>query len=216
LHDEGEMAKGAEEQTCDVARSELCWRLRARGYTQEQIAAEIGVDQSTVSRVLNRVGQQLLAEMHEQQKQQQIETHARLENLFGEAMSCWYLSRGPDQKGIGDVKYLDAAVRIIARFCKLWGLDKPVPGLLGIVSGHQLSPEMEEIIMRRMGMLPQPEPQKVLVVEPAGLALAPPAVTAENPPPASPPEPLPVAERQQHSEAEMLRALDAMRPPSLE
>lgn len=69
------------------------WSLRQQGYTQEQIAAELGVGSSAISRALSRLSKRyldtMLAEIGEV-KAQQI---ARLEHIASEAMAAWEASK---------------------------------------------------------------------------------------------------------------------------
>ena len=76
------------------AQERRAWELRQReGKTQEQIAEELGIHQSTVSRMLSRVNRRLAKEFATHIEEIRGEHTARLEHVFSEAMAGWRSSR---------------------------------------------------------------------------------------------------------------------------
>jgi hypothetical protein len=183
----------------ETARSLAVWKLRARGMTLHQIGAELGWDYSTVSKVLKRTSASLLAEWKVEQQERHLQVDAQLEHLLGEAMRCWHASCGPNGTGQGEVKYLDAAVRILTRICRLWGLDAPKAIEL-TATGRGYSSESWTIFCEafKWDHLPpvDPEPRRIEALEPVS-------------PPAAEPEPVPATVQEQYSFADLVAAQQA-------
>jgi predicted transcriptional regulator len=71
-----------------LAREEHIWALRIKGYTQMRIAAELGIHQGTVSKILQRVSTRVAQQMHEEIAQRKAEQVAQLEHIAQEAMDA--------------------------------------------------------------------------------------------------------------------------------
>jgi hypothetical protein len=122
--------------------------LAVLGWSQPQIAADLGVSQAAVSKLLKRIETHLLRELAETVQRQKARQTLRLEHLFAEAMRAWTASKGDatrrrqrqtqggDGAGAtvaelvvenqhGDPRYLDEARKALADQRKLWGLDAP-------------------------------------------------------------------------------------------
>lgn len=123
--------------------------LTTRGWSQHQIAADLGITQAAVSKLLARVERRLLQELADTVERQKVRQSARLEYLFGEAMRAWTDSKADrtrrrqrkTQAGSGgaeatvaeivtdthhgDPRFLDEARKALADHRKIWGLDAP-------------------------------------------------------------------------------------------
>jgi len=123
--------------------------LAVLGWSQLQIAADLGISQAAVSKLLKRVELRLLREMTETVQRQKARQMLRLERLFVEAMQAWHASQADTtrrrqrhtQSGgggagatvaelvvenqHGDPRYLDEARKALTDQRKLWGLDAP-------------------------------------------------------------------------------------------
>jgi hypothetical protein len=163
--------RGAENQRPSRAREELAWSLRARGRTQEEIAAELEIDQSSVSRMLQKVAKRRLDQLPELVDEQRSLIHSRLELLFCEAMTAWQAGK---DAGKGNPRLLDVARGVISDLRKLYGIDAPEKHIVGAVGGD-LTPEKREEILRRMGLLPDQVP----VPAPAPIPAPAPAATPQ-------------------------------------
>lgn len=119
------------------------------GWSQHQIAADLGVSQAAVSKILTRVEIRVLREMTVIVERQKARHTLRLEHLFAEAIQAWERSKtdstrrrqrktqsgqgGADatlaeivtENQHGDPRYLDEARKALADHRKLWGLDAP-------------------------------------------------------------------------------------------
>lgn len=71
------------------------WRMRSRGRTQATIAADLGVDQSTVSRWLADIQRKELARLSEAVERHKVTQTAQLETLIEELWSAWEQSKQP-------------------------------------------------------------------------------------------------------------------------
>ena len=124
--------------------------LAVLGWSQPQIAADLGISQAAVSKLLKRIETRLLRELAETVHRQKARQTLRLEHLFAEAMRAWNESKadttrrrqrqtqGGDGAGAtiaelvvenhhGDPRYLDEARKALADQRKLWGLTRRSP-----------------------------------------------------------------------------------------
>jgi transcriptional regulator with XRE-family HTH domain len=123
--------------------------LTVLGWSQHQIAADLGVSQAAVSKILNRVELRVLRELTARVERQKARQTLRLEHIFAEAIRAWDQSKadttrrrqrksegGPGGAGAtvaeivvenqhGDPRYLEEARKALADHRKLWGLDAP-------------------------------------------------------------------------------------------
>jgi hypothetical protein len=122
--------------------------LAVLGSSQHQIAADLGLSQPAVSKLLKRIETRLLRELAETVGRQRARQALRLEHVYAEAMRAWHESKadstrrrqrktqggqGPEatvaeivsENQHGDPRYLDEARRALADHRKLWGLDAP-------------------------------------------------------------------------------------------
>ena len=123
--------------------------LTVLGWSQQQIAADLGVTQAAVSKILDRVERRVLRELTATVERHKARHTLRLEHLFAEAMRAWDQSKadttrrrqrksdgGPGGPGAtvaelvvenqhGDARYLEAARKALADLRTLWGLDAP-------------------------------------------------------------------------------------------
>jgi transcriptional regulator with XRE-family HTH domain len=131
-------------------RERRAWALRQQGWTQERIAAELGVEQSTVSRILARLSDRYLRELSAAVGRMKAEQTAKLNELYFQVMQAWERSKGTrkavrrqtttggDDDGAGsehitqtaaeccgDVRYLIQARAILSDIRDLWGLNAP-------------------------------------------------------------------------------------------
>jgi transcriptional regulator with XRE-family HTH domain len=123
--------------------------LTVLGWSQHQIAADLGVSQAAVSKILRRVEERVLRELRAVVEHQKVRHTWRLEHLFAEAMRAWGDSKADttrrrqrkSQDGSGgagttvaeivsenqhgDPRFLEEARKALADHRKLWGLDAP-------------------------------------------------------------------------------------------
>lgn len=122
--------------------------LTVLGWTQPQIARDLGISQAAVSKLLKRIETRLLRELAETVQRQKARQTLRLEHLFAEAMRAWNESKEDTtrrrqrqtragagagatvaelvvENQHGDPRYLDEARKALADQRKLWGLDAP-------------------------------------------------------------------------------------------
>ena len=130
-------------------RERRTMELTVLGWSQHQIAADLGVTQAAVSKILDRVERRVLRELIATVERHKARHTLRLEHLFAEAMRAWDQSKadttrrrqrksegGPGGPGAtvaelvvenqhGDARYLEEARKALADLRKLWGLDAP-------------------------------------------------------------------------------------------
>jgi len=131
-------------------REQQVWSLRSRGYTHERIASEVGVDKSTITKMLQRLSlaaSKLLISEVVEEKYAQV---GMLRHVIEESMDGWERSKqsakvlttkttsNPGEGGSkpsdatvrvadqdGDTRYLSEARAALADIRKLLGLDSP-------------------------------------------------------------------------------------------
>src|SRR5215470_3099423 len=150
LSHRGRGGQGGYEPRARIRTRELrAMELVVLGWTQHQIAEDLGVSQAAVSKLLKRVETRVLHELTSVIERQKARQTLRLEHLFAEAMRAWETSKadstrrrqrktegGSARAGAtvaeivvenqhGDPRYLDEARKAMADQRKLWGLDAP-------------------------------------------------------------------------------------------
>jgi predicted transcriptional regulator len=138
------------------------WDLRQRGWTQERIAQELGLERSSISRILSRLDQRFRATMREQVGELKSEQTAILRHIVAESMDAWERSKesaksvtvktegqgAAEGKGKGstvqqvkdqdgDTVYLDEARAALADIRKIWGADAPARTALTSPDGKE-------------------------------------------------------------------------------
>jgi predicted transcriptional regulator len=146
----GRGGRGGHEPRARIRTRELrAMELTVRGWPQQEIAADLGVSQPAVSKILKRVELRLLRELTTTVERQKVRHTVRLEHLFAEAIRAWEASKGdstrrrqrktqgePARPGAtvaeivienrhGDPRYLEEARKALADHRRLWGLDAP-------------------------------------------------------------------------------------------
>lgn len=140
----------------DIAldREREAWKLRLQGWTQENIAARLGCDQTTISLCLKRIERKLHTEFIAQAEETKALQHAQLEEVYREAMEKWHRSCEPRERvtvqtgrvkvsemggttylpdletrttepGLANPALLTAALKAKADQRAIWGLDAP-------------------------------------------------------------------------------------------
>jgi transcriptional regulator with XRE-family HTH domain len=123
--------------------------LSVLGWSQNQIAEDLGVSQAAVSKILRRVEERVLRDLRAIVERQKARHSMRLEHLYAESMRAWGDSKvdstrrrqrktqaGTGSGGTtvaevvsenqhGDPRYLEEARKSLADHRKLWGLDAP-------------------------------------------------------------------------------------------
>ena len=146
----GRGGQGGHEPRARIRTRELrTMELTVLGWSQHQIAADLGVSQAAVSKILNRVELRVLHELTAMVERHKTRQTLRLEHIFAEALRAWDQSKadttrrrqrksegGPGGAGAtvaeivvenqhGDPRYLEQARKALADHRKLWGLDAP-------------------------------------------------------------------------------------------
>ena len=71
------------------------WSLRQKGYTQEQIAEQLKIDQGNVSRLLNKLNDRYLKDNLDKVERVKVEQTRILWLMVAEAMRAWEKSKEP-------------------------------------------------------------------------------------------------------------------------
>lgn len=146
----GRGGKDGHEPRARIRTRELrVMELTVLGWSQHQIAADLGISQAAVSKTLKRVELRVLGELTAMVERQKARHTLRLEHLYAEAVRAWEQSKGDTtrrrqrksdggsrgtgatvaeivvENQHGDPRYLEEARRALADHRKLWGLDAP-------------------------------------------------------------------------------------------
>ena len=139
---------GHEPRARILERERRAVELSIQGWQQHQIAAELGVSQPAVSKILARTEDRRLQEIAQLVSRHKARQEMRLEHLFGQAMRAWNDSKtdatkrrqrqthaGPGQEQQlaelvsenrhGDPRYLAEARGALRDLRTLFGLDAP-------------------------------------------------------------------------------------------
>src|SRR5262245_15935305 len=144
----GRGGQGGHEPRTRIRTRELrAIELAVLGRSQQETAAELGMSQAGVSKLLKRVETRLLREMTEALERQKVQQTLQLKHQYAEAVGAWEASKADrtrkrqrktqgDGRGQattvaevvvqnqhGDPRYLEAARRSLADLRKLWGLE---------------------------------------------------------------------------------------------
>ena len=123
--------------------------LSIQGWSQAQIALDLGVSQAAVCKILQRVDARVVREMTNEGARQKARHTVRLEYVYGQSMRAWEASKKGSTRrrqrksqasasgdgatvaeivvdeGHGDPRYLREAREALADLRKLWGVDAP-------------------------------------------------------------------------------------------
>ena len=148
--DHGRGGQGGREPRATVqARALRVLDRSVAGLSQREIAAEEGLTQGAVSKILSRLEQRALEELVDRVERQKARQTLRLDYLYRESLRAWDASktdatrrvqrktdRGPGTPGAtvaqlvvetqhGDPRYLEVARKVLADQRRVWGLDAP-------------------------------------------------------------------------------------------
>lgn len=139
---------GHEPRSRISSREMRALELSVQGFTQIEIAAELGVTQAAVSKILNRVETRVLKDRMALVDRLKTQQTLRLEHLYREGMRAWERSKsdstrrrqrklqdgtkeGPTIAELvvetehGNPQFLEVARKALADERKLWGLNRP-------------------------------------------------------------------------------------------
>ena len=146
----GRGGQGGHEPRSRIRTRELrAIELSVQGWHQMHVAAELGISQAAVSKILRRAEDRTLREQAAAVERQKARQSLRLEHLYTEAIRAWEQSKadatrrrqrktdtGAGGAGAtvaeiivenqhGDPRYLEEGRKVLADLRKLWGLDAP-------------------------------------------------------------------------------------------
>ena len=145
----GRGGQGGHDPRARIRTRELrATELAVLGWSQPQIATDLGISQAAVCKLLQRIDTRHLRELTETIGRQKARQALRLDHVYAEAMRAWNDSKtdstrrrqrqtqgghGPGatvaelvvENQRGDPRYLDVALKALADRRKLVGLDAP-------------------------------------------------------------------------------------------
>ena len=149
--DHGRGGTGAREPRATVqARALRVLERSVAGLSQREIAAEEGISQSAVSKILQRLEARVLEELVGRVEQQKVRQTLCLDHLYRESLRAWEASKADATRRVqrtthagagavgggtvaqlvvetqhGDPRYLEVARKVLADQRRVWGLDAP-------------------------------------------------------------------------------------------
>lgn len=132
------------QKTGVIVREEEVWKLSVAGYTQYQIADQTGLNQGTVSRILNRIYDRKREQISKGLDQFKIDQTGKLEYVYSESMEAWRKSKTPRKRAVskntgdgdgeaqemreaverdGDTSFMYAGMAALKDIRSIWGLD---------------------------------------------------------------------------------------------
>jgi transposase len=76
-----------------IERERRAWELRQKGWSHRRIAAELGIDDSTVTKALQRVTKRALIDLKDKVEEMKTEQTFQLDHIQDEAMQAWERSK---------------------------------------------------------------------------------------------------------------------------
>ena len=156
-----------------IEREKEAWELRLQGRSHSQIAEVLGVDRTTVTKLLQRVRKRKQAKTDGDVDQHRSEQIARYEKIYEESMTAWEASKQASKTAIrkkitggkfageeesikveeahGDPRFLATAMNSLAQLQKLVGVDtQPRPednqSKMSNLSAEDRAARLKEII----------------------------------------------------------------------
>ena len=149
--DHGRGGQGGREPRATVqARALRVLERSVAGLSQREIAAEEGISQSAVSKILQRLEARVLEELVGRVEQQKVRQTLCLDHLYRESLRAWEASKADATRRVqrtthagagavgrgtvaqlvvetqhGDPRYLEVARKVLADQRRVWGLDAP-------------------------------------------------------------------------------------------
>ncbi len=149
--DHGRGGQGGREPRATVqARALRVLERSVAGLSQREIAAEEGMSQSAVSKILQRLEARVLEELVGRVEQQKVRQTLCLDHLYRESLRAWEASKADATRRVqrtthagagavgggtvaqlvvetqhGDPRYLEVARKVLADQRRVWGLDAP-------------------------------------------------------------------------------------------
>src|SRR5262245_57380754 len=78
-------------------RESVVWEMRKQGWTQYEIAQDLGISQQAVSKIARRIDRRILKEMEADAQLLKVRQARRLNDLFEAAMGGWHASCAVDE-----------------------------------------------------------------------------------------------------------------------
>jgi predicted transcriptional regulator len=98
-----------------IEREVRAWQMARDGHQQPEIAAELGVTQQAVSKILKRISTRAIKRLNGAEDERRALHTARLEHIYREAIEAWERSKLPRKKSsskklrVGGASPLDLA-----------------------------------------------------------------------------------------------------------
>jgi hypothetical protein len=107
-------------------RERRAWELRQEFRSEREIGDILGVSESGVCRMLQRVERRALEKLQEDVEALKVQQTAQLEFIAHEAMAAWQRSKGDSSSAApGDPKFLGEARAALAEIRRIWGAEAP-------------------------------------------------------------------------------------------
>jgi DNA-binding MarR family transcriptional regulator len=150
------------------------FELRQQLWTHERIAKELGVERSTVTKMLQRIGKRYSEKLEAEVKRIRAEHTLQLEHMADEAMQAWSASKQPAkdakrrktasrgeveesrvQTQNADPRFLAEARAALADIRDIWGADAPTKVAATTPDGKQPDDNdiKERLVSRLLGIV---------------------------------------------------------------
>lgn len=149
-----------------IERERRAWGLRQQGWSHARIGRELGVDDSTVTKMLQRICKRALASLKDRVEEMKAEQTVQLDHIQDEAMQAWERSKKNAEtdravtKRMGakpkadDKKPTDRKSPDAEDATSVDRTEWEQPGIYLNASGDETSPEERERLLAATGMNP--------------------------------------------------------------
>jgi predicted transcriptional regulator len=150
-------------------RERKAWALRQKLLSQREIAAELGVTQGAVAKMLRRVEARYFKQQSKRVEHIKTKQSFQLEHLGSEAVAAWERSKRPGKKirrkvgadgevtvtevieRDGDPRFLSIAIETLAEERKVWNIGAEAEGATGVINIEELHAALIEVSRRGEG-----------------------------------------------------------------
>lgn len=146
------MAKKGQRLELTLQRQARAWQMRIDGFTQREIAYELGIKQQSVCALLKRTREEYHAEFMEDLDYLQQEQVMSIMRAAKDALDSWNRSKacgpGPDAQynQFGDTKYMKIYILCLAEIRKILGTEEAFNFKMDIDINSLSDDELNQII----------------------------------------------------------------------
>jgi hypothetical protein len=128
-----------------LKRDEEIWGLRTnKAWTHHMIAVHMGLDESTVTRSLQRTAKRKSENLDDRVQEYRESLRQLLDQIIADTYAAWTKSQEEDKPSPASSQYITANLKAIERLSKILGLESGTPDPSGLTNAVDLLKEIEK------------------------------------------------------------------------